>query len=321
MKFGKIWKQEQSNGILWAYIDYKALKRLMKGQGAQSADFRQALWSELERVNQAFVSAERRYLADLTVHLSGERDSSGYFGEVELLHRACVLNYVAALKAVKKHDKVFGTPLRQELLEHLFSLPFVRSLDHSFLFEECWRCVSEAPSSASGALDHALAASIRQGFDAMRRLKPDSVTEREIERMLGADGNPEAYFPKATRPPACSPDGSLSSVPSSWSEAPTLPAPRTRGPVSANGSPLGSAPIHIARPREGAEGDLPLSHPVGHGLTAPLDRARTLGRVRGRLQAPRDRTQPPQELGSGGRMSGAEPELDNACIFDLTFEA
>ena len=91
--------------------------------------------------------------------------------------------------------------------------------------------------------------------------------------------------------------------------------------MSANGSPLGSAPIHIARPREGAEGDLPLSHPVGHGLTAPLDRARTLGRVRGRLQAPRDRTQPLQELGSGGRMSGAEPELDNACIFELTFEA
>ena len=150
-----------------------------------------------------------------------------------------MLNYVAALKAVKKHDKVqhrrrhhqhhnrrrrqlspaaatapprliqptlnrrpsqvLGTPLRQELLEHLFSLPFVRSLDHSFLFEECWRCVSEAPSSASGALDHALAASIRQGFDAMRRLEPDSVTEREIERMLGADGNPEAYFPKAPR--------------------------------------------------------------------------------------------------------------------------
>ena len=154
-----------------------------------------------------------------------------------------MLNYVAALKAVKKHDKVqprrhrhrhrsrrrrrpspaaatapprlihptlnrrpsqvFGTPLRQELLEHLFSLPFVRSLDHSFLFEECWRCVSEAPSSASGALDNELAASIRQGLDAMRRLKPDSITEREIERMLGADGNPEAYFLKA---PRCSRD-------------------------------------------------------------------------------------------------------------------
>ena len=91
MKFGKIWKQEQSNGILWAYIDYKALKRLMKGQGVQqSDDFRQALWSELERVNQAFVSAERRYLADLTVHLSGERESSGYFGEVGLTHHTAL---------------------------------------------------------------------------------------------------------------------------------------------------------------------------------------------------------------------------------------
>ena len=92
----------------------------MKGQGAQSADFRQALWSELERVNQAFVSAERRYLADLTVHLSGERESSGYFGEVGLtpyrpLHTASPHCHLPVLPSSSSPGRAAPPRLRAEL--------------------------------------------------------------------------------------------------------------------------------------------------------------------------------------------------------------
>jgi hypothetical protein len=95
------------------------------------------------------------------------------------------------------------------MLEHLFSQAFVASLEHSYLFEECWRFLHSRPL-CSGCIDTGLAESISQDFDQMRRLTPSSVTELEIERMLGAStGCAERYFPKTQRPDTTTPSPSM----------------------------------------------------------------------------------------------------------------
>lgn len=101
MKFGKLFKEKQAAG--WDYIDYKRLKQLLK-EGT-SAAFQKELWDEIATVNAAFLEEERNLMSQLSVHTAGERESSRFFDEVRQLYRSGVLNYIACLKIVKKHDK------------------------------------------------------------------------------------------------------------------------------------------------------------------------------------------------------------------------
>jgi hypothetical protein len=220
MKFGKLLREQQGG---WILLDYKRLKHLLK-ESPQT--FAEELWGSIATVNAGFLEGERTLVAQLSVQTAGERDCSEFLDEVRQLYRSTVLNYIACLKIVKKHDKVrqdgvqplrpqvrpwpapcrvcgssadSGPPLWQ-MLEYLFSQAFVASLEHSYLFEECWRFLHSRPL-CSGCIDSGLAESISKDFDQMRRLTPSSVTELEIERMLGASpGSAERYFPKTQRP-------------------------------------------------------------------------------------------------------------------------
>ena len=89
-----------------------------------------------------------------------------FISEVYALQRFVVLNYLAVLKIVKKHDKHFvERSVSNDVREHIFGLAFVLSLEHSYLFAEC-----ALPHSPVGAVT----------------LNPVSqLTEREIERVLG----------------------------------------------------------------------------------------------------------------------------------------
>jgi len=221
MKFGKLFKEKQEGG--WAFVDYKRLKGLLKDK---PSSFAAELWAEIAVVNAAFLEEERRLMSQLSVHTAGERDSSHFFDEVRQLYRSIVLNYIAILKIVKKHDKLPDvSPLRPPLLEHLFVQAFVTSLEHSYLFEECWRVLQSDPS-CSGSIEPGLAEQLRSDFDTMRRLTPANVTELEIERMLGADPETaQQYYPKTQRPagmPPSPPIGSVSGPPTSpgWAMLP-----------------------------------------------------------------------------------------------------
>ena len=99
-----------------------------------------------------------------------------FISEVYALQRFVVLNYLAVLKIVKKHDKHFvERSVSNDVREHIFGLAFVLSLEHSYLFAEC-----ALPHSPVGAVT----------LNTVSQL-----TEREIERVLGE--NAEHYHPKS----------------------------------------------------------------------------------------------------------------------------
>lgn len=64
-------------------------------------------------------------------------DRAAFFKEVSELHAFCVLNYLAVLKIVKKHDKHSQKPMAQQVIEHIFSQAFYLSLEHSYLYSAC----------------------------------------------------------------------------------------------------------------------------------------------------------------------------------------
>jgi SPX domain protein involved in polyphosphate accumulation len=100
MKFGKLIREQQGG---WILLDYKRLKHVLKESPHTFAD---ELWAGISTVNAAFLEGERHLVSQLSVQTAGERDCSDFLDEVRQLYRSTVLNYIACLKIVKKHDKV-----------------------------------------------------------------------------------------------------------------------------------------------------------------------------------------------------------------------
>ena len=65
---------------------------------------------------------------------SSEEAAAGFFAEVADLYNCVILNYLAILKIVKKHDKNSASPIRQQVVELVFTQAFYLSLEHSYLF-------------------------------------------------------------------------------------------------------------------------------------------------------------------------------------------
>ena len=150
MKFGKRFKAAQREG--WSYLDYKSLKQSVKliysqpdpnstERRAHEAAFLQEVFNGIGHLNAFFLEKERVLLSQLALHTTGEglsEDSQTYFGEVSSLHAWVVLNYLALLKIIKKHDKQPGCPpVRKAVVQHIFEQSFYLSLEHSYLFSEC----------------------------------------------------------------------------------------------------------------------------------------------------------------------------------------
>uniref|UniRef100_A0A7S4EYT7 SPX domain-containing protein n=2 Tax=Chrysotila carterae TaxID=13221 RepID=A0A7S4EYT7_CHRCT len=282
MKFGKLYKSAQHDAWVDYYIDYKGLKKVLKlaydSQGSTTA-FHEELWNQISQVNSFFCETEHRLLQQLPAALASaaSAESASLFAAVLALHRFVVLNYVAVLKIVKKHDKAAeraGQPaIRRAVVEHIFSLAFIMSFEYSYLFRETWCALATADTtiahafSATSVLGSVLGGAASQGeapssgtsataptdgrgrsasesgtsvglsFSSMRSLatlkgastvthrsvtsSPSSssavdatsysdrratdarllpcttITEIEIERLLGLGASAEQYFPKA----------------------------------------------------------------------------------------------------------------------------
>eukprot|EP00908_Phaeocystis_cordata_P022783 Transcript_5194.p1 GENE.Transcript_5194~~Transcript_5194.p1 ORF type:complete len:347 (+),score=138.43 Transcript_5194:164-1204(+) len=145
MKFGKHLKASATAG--WVYLDYKALKKLLKQLQAlpESSDqregaerrFMEELWNGIAQVNAFFVDKERSLLAELQNSADDDASRAELYGQVSDLRSHVILNYLAVLKIAKKHDKHSVNPLRAKAIDHMSGLAFYLSLEHSYLFAEC----------------------------------------------------------------------------------------------------------------------------------------------------------------------------------------
>ena len=90
-----------------------------------------------------------------------------------------MINYLAVLKIVKKHDKRSESPVREAVIEFTFTQVFYLALEHSYLFAECGQHLRAADRShaASPGEEPAAAARLLCGvgadsatdFSALRR--------------------------------------------------------------------------------------------------------------------------------------------------------
>mmetsp|Transcript_10174 Transcript_10174/g.19534 ORF Transcript_10174/g.19534 Transcript_10174/m.19534 type:complete len:359 (-) Transcript_10174:193-1269(-) len=135
MKFGKILKQHSQPG--WVYINYKGLKRIIssmlleKGDGVEvcSSWFLDTLLTSIEEVDKFLTKMEANCMK--TEEEKG--DSSRTVRKLKDLHKYAVLNYLAVLKIVKKHDKHF-TALRPEIRKTLLSTALYEAVKTPKLF-------------------------------------------------------------------------------------------------------------------------------------------------------------------------------------------
>jgi len=165
MKFGKRLKELQVPG--WVYLDYKALKQVIKQlfgplspghKESAEQEFKQELYNGIQAVNAFFVDKERQLLSALALHgggggaLSAAEAKDAFFGEVAELHASCILNYLAIIKIVKKHDKHSCDSVAPSVYEHTFSQAFYLSLEHSYLYSACRSYLTDAHARcAAGA--------------------------------------------------------------------------------------------------------------------------------------------------------------------------
>lgn len=133
MRFGQILAARRREG--WVYIDYERLKQAIRDSSIDAAAFWHLLEREIERVS-SFFDAKHIALtksADSNVKL---QSAPGLLGNLRDLHRYAVLNYLAVLKIVKKHDKNAAKPVRQKALKALLVAPFARCLDSPKMFTD-----------------------------------------------------------------------------------------------------------------------------------------------------------------------------------------
>eukprot|EP00996_Jenningsia_fusiforme_P001066 NODE_1974_length_1339_cov_26.025581_g1791_i0.p1 GENE.NODE_1974_length_1339_cov_26.025581_g1791_i0~~NODE_1974_length_1339_cov_26.025581_g1791_i0.p1 ORF type:complete len:225 (+),score=31.47 NODE_1974_length_1339_cov_26.025581_g1791_i0:104-778(+) len=132
MKFGK--RMQESLFYLWAdkYVDYNKLKRCIKSNCCGN-EFVSLIHEELDRVEEFFVSKEAELSQSLMeVESSGMSTIDADFvivcSHVERLREFVLVNYLAACKIIKKHDKVNAAcPIASKAIATLKIRKFCRS--------------------------------------------------------------------------------------------------------------------------------------------------------------------------------------------------
>ena len=141
----------------------QVIKQLYATTDKASAEreFEQELRQGITTVNSFFIEKERQLLSELpkfdgsTVGQGGTHgEESVFFGAVSDLYHCAILNSLAVLKIVKKHDKHSRAPLRNDIVETLFAQAFYLSLEHSYLFSACAKHSNGAVSSTSRTSTH-----------------------------------------------------------------------------------------------------------------------------------------------------------------------
>jgi hypothetical protein len=170
MKFGKLLARELLKLQLigksdWPWIRFKELKKQIKRSRSaeDTARFMKRLRDDVQRINQFWMEKEAAMLADAYC-ASCE--------EIHLLLRLMVLNYLATLKIVKKHDKLCGTKLFLPICRVLLSQAFVRGLTSSPLFVDI-----------AGAPAEVLIGELLESPQAGAHYMPSTLTE-----LVGASG-------------------------------------------------------------------------------------------------------------------------------------
>mmetsp|Transcript_24654 Transcript_24654/g.59329 ORF Transcript_24654/g.59329 Transcript_24654/m.59329 type:complete len:410 (-) Transcript_24654:323-1552(-) len=149
MKFGKTLKRHSRPG--WRYLNYKFLKQVIRLIHPDSdwADkhFRKTLIEEIEAVNAFFLSRTvklRELTAEYKFHKRNHNSAyDNLCGKTKELREFMIINYIAVLKIVKKHDKISTKPLRKDILEVLLKQPFYQALKTSALFTQTERFLKE----------------------------------------------------------------------------------------------------------------------------------------------------------------------------------
>jgi len=159
MKFGKRFKAAQRDG--WVYLDYKGLKQLVNelarlphhelSRADAEARFLEEVLNGVSLLNAFFLEKEQDLLMQLSAHatvfesdaINGEHKEHAkqFFFEVSSLYAFVILNYLALLKILKKHDKhaLQKQQICSPMRDHIFQQAFYLSLEHSYLFSEVCR--------------------------------------------------------------------------------------------------------------------------------------------------------------------------------------
>lgn len=124
------------------------------------------MYNGISLLNAHFLEKEGELLRQLAIHSAAAQNehadqaklerstpcdpaTDAFFAEVASLYAYVILNYLALLKILKKHDK-HSAPIRKLVLEHIFQQAFYLSLEHSYLFSESKRLLFHYRSSRSG---------------------------------------------------------------------------------------------------------------------------------------------------------------------------
>jgi len=135
MKFGKKWGSLRYEPWLSHYTDYKQLKKILKTSGPEGHfNFKFCLTNALKESNAFFVQTEQSFLKqyeteikDIAVDETTTTAAHALATDVERLRDFAILNYLAVLKIVKKHDKKYtDNQLARTTVPTMLSMPFLR---------------------------------------------------------------------------------------------------------------------------------------------------------------------------------------------------
>jgi len=138
MKFGKILRDNAING--WTYINYRGLKDIIlcllqeSNSGSSTAGstwFEKALMNDILDVNSFFESIKKLVISESKIN-----KNYPLYQKLKELHKYAVINYLAVLKILKKHDKHF-TPIRPKIVDFFTKLPLYKAINTPSLFEGC----------------------------------------------------------------------------------------------------------------------------------------------------------------------------------------
>mmetsp|Transcript_18154 Transcript_18154/g.25192 ORF Transcript_18154/g.25192 Transcript_18154/m.25192 type:complete len:428 (-) Transcript_18154:193-1476(-) len=149
MKFGKTLKKYSRPG--WRYINYKFLKQVIRLIHPQSDwagnHFGKTLIEEINAVNEFFLAREEKLKELTSIFQNNGSDDQNEFEELcqqtKELREFMILNYIAVLKIVKKHDKFSAKPMRDLILKILLEQDFYKALKSSSLFTQTERFLKE----------------------------------------------------------------------------------------------------------------------------------------------------------------------------------
>mmetsp|Transcript_12599 Transcript_12599/g.22868 ORF Transcript_12599/g.22868 Transcript_12599/m.22868 type:complete len:377 (+) Transcript_12599:122-1252(+) len=138
MKFGEILLENSEDG--WVYVNYRNLKKIIRYVSSEQSQavsddehtpslwFKNALMADITDVNKFFEAKKA------AIERENEKNGLRMFEKLKKLHKYAVINYLAVLKIVKKHDKHFPA-IREKVLDVLTKLPLYQAVKSPSLFE------------------------------------------------------------------------------------------------------------------------------------------------------------------------------------------